>query len=198
MERTKQGIGLRQFWGLLLLVLMPGIAWGAEFSALMMLKDGPKIFPGKVYVQNGKMRQEFVDEQGQTVTIVRPDKKVVWVVVPARRSYLEMPLKTKLPGQFIQIPPQALQKRLVGKDWVNGYETDKYEVTVPGRRGNEQQTFWMAQKLGQPIKMESRQRQFSLEYKSIKEEKVPDHLFDLPVGYRKATTPQGFYRDLED
>jgi hypothetical protein len=193
MKRIKQGIDRAQFWGLLLLALMvPGIAWGAEFSALMMVKDGSKIFPGKIYVQNGKMRQEFVDEQGQTITIVRPDKKVVWVVVPDRRSYLEMPLKTKLPGQFIQIPPQALQKRLVGKDWVNGYETEKYEITMPGGRESEQQTFWVAPKLGLPIKMECRQRQFSLEYRSIKEEKVPERLFDLPLGYRKATTPQEF------
>jgi hypothetical protein len=120
------------------------------------------------------MRQEFVDEQGQTVTIVRPDKKVVWVVMPDRRSYLEMPLKIKLPGQFIQIPPQALQKRLVGKDWVNGYETDKYEVTVPVGGESNQQTFWVAQKLGLPIKMECRQRQFSMEYRSIKEERCPN------------------------
>jgi outer membrane lipoprotein-sorting protein len=193
MEWIKQGIGRAQFWWLLLLTLMvPGIAWGAEFSALMMVKDGSKIFPGKVYVQDGKMRQEFVDEQGQTVTIVRPDKKVVWVVMPDRRSYLEMPLKIKLPGQFIQIPPRASQKRLVGKDWVNGYETDKYEVTVPVGGGSNQQTFWVAQKLGLPIKMECRQRQFSMEYRSIKEEKVPERLFDLPLGYRKATTPQEF------
>jgi hypothetical protein len=31
-----------------------------------------------------------------------------------------------------------------------------------------------------------------MEYRSIKEEKVPERLFDLPLGYRKATTPQEF------
>jgi outer membrane lipoprotein-sorting protein len=189
---------LRRFWWLLLLVLiMPEMAWGADFSAMMIVKDGPKTFPGKIYVSNGKMRQEFVDEQGQTVTIVRPDKKVVWVIIPPHRSYLEMPLKTRLPGQFIQIPPQATAKRLVGHDRVEGYEADKYQVTVLGDRKCEFQTYWVAPKLGLPIKMECRERQFSLEYKNIKEGKVPDRLFDLPPGYPKATSPQGFDNDVE-
>ena len=72
----------------------------------MIIKDGSKLFPGKIYVSDGKMRQEFIDERGQTVTIVRPDKKVVWVLIPPGRTYLEMPLKAKLPGQFLQIPPR--------------------------------------------------------------------------------------------
>ncbi|MFZ5447172.1 MAG: DUF4412 domain-containing protein [Thermodesulfobacteriota bacterium] len=177
---------------LLLMLTIPGITWGAEFSALMMVKDGPKIFPGKIYVSNGKMRQEFVDEQGHTVTIVRPDKKVFWVILPLQRSYMEMPLKARLPGQFIQIPPQALNKRQIGQERVAGYEAEKFQVSVPGDRRCEIQTYWVAPKLGLPVKMECRERQFSLEYRNIKEEKIPERLFDPPPGYRKATGPQEF------
>ncbi len=179
-------------WVLLLILIIPTMAWGVEFSASMVVKDGTKDFPGKIYVSDGKMRQEFIDERGQTVTIVRPDKKVVWVVIPPSRSYLEMPLNTKLPGQFLQIPPQAMNKHLVGHDWVAGYESDKYQVTVPSDRRCEIQTYWVAKKLGLPVKMECRERQFSLEYKLIKEEKLPDRLFEPPPGYRKTTTPQDF------
>jgi len=181
------------FWRVLLLVLtIPALAWGAEFSAQMLVKDGEKTFPGKIYVSDGKMRHEFIDERGQTVTIVRPDKKVVWVLIPPGRTYLEMPLTTKLPGQFLQIPPQAVNKRQVGHDLIEGYETDKFQVGVPSSRGVEIQTYWVAKKLDLPIKMECREGHFSLEYKSIKEGKVPDRLFELPPGYRKTTTPQDF------
>jgi hypothetical protein len=109
-----------------------------------------------------------------------------------------MPLTTKLPGQFLQVPPQAVNKHLVGHDLIEGFETDKYQVSVPGGRGYEIQTYWVAKKLGLPIKMECRERQFTLEYKNIKEGKVPERLFDLPSGYRKATTPQGFDNDVEN
>lgn len=184
-------------WWLLLVLAAPGAARGAEFSAQMMVKDDTKAMPGKIYVSDGKMRQEFVDEKGETITIVRPDQKVVWVILPWQRNYMEMPLKTRLPGQFIQIPPQALQKRQVGQERVNGYDTEKYEVSVPVGGGLERQTFWVAAKLGLPIKMECRERQFSLEYKSIREEKVPERLFNLPPGVQKLTSIGGFADKVE-
>ena len=111
MERSGKVMGklLGLAW-LLLVLAAPGMARGAEFSAQMLVKDGVKTMPGKIYVQDGKMRQEFLDVEGQTVTIVRPDQKVVWVILPRQRCYLEMPLKIKLPGQFIQIPPQAIEQ----------------------------------------------------------------------------------------
>jgi hypothetical protein len=183
---------LRRCLGLLLILIVPALAWGAEFSAQMIVKDGGKIFPGRIFVNDGKMRQEFVDDRGRTVTIVRPDKKEVWVLIPPHQTYLEMPLKSRLPGQFIQIPPQATNKHLIGHDLISGYETDKYQVLVPEDRRCEIQNYWVAKKLGVPIKMECRERGFSLEYKDIKEGKVPERLFELPVGAHKTTTTEGF------
>ena len=185
-------------WCWLLVLAVPGMARGAEFSALMLVKDDAKTMPGKIYVSDGKMRQEFADETGQTVTIVRPDQKVVWVILPRQRIYLETPLRTRLPGQFIQIPPQAMGKRLVGQERLNGYDAEKYEVSVPIGRGLEKQTFWVAKKLGLPIKMECRERHFSLEYKSIKEEKIPDRLFALPPGLQKLSSIGGFADKVEE
>lgn len=179
-------------WLLALMLVFPASARGAEFSALMMVKDGDKVISGKILMQNNKMRQEFNDAEGQTVTIVRPDKKVVWLVSPLKRTYLELPLKAQLPGQFIQIPPDALQKRRVGQECVNGYEADKYEFMVRNKTGLEKQTAWVAQKLAVPIKMIAGERRFSLEYKSIKEGAQADRLFELPPGYQKMTTPEGF------
>jgi hypothetical protein len=184
-------------WWLLLVLAVPGAARGAEFSALMMVTDGAKTMPGKIYVSDGKMRQEFLDKGGQTVTIVRPDQKVVWVILPWQRIYLETPLKTELPGQFIHIPLRALGKRLVGPERLNGYEAEKYEVSVPVGGGLEKQTYWVATKLGLPIKMECRERNFSLEYKSIREGKVPEQLFNLPPGVQKVKSLGGFADKVE-
>jgi len=199
MTRAGKDSGAR--WGLwwlgLLILGVSGAAWGAEFSAQMLVKDGVKTMPGKIYVRDGKMRQEFVDEAGQTITVVRPDRKVVWVILPRQRTYMEMPLKIKLPGQFIQIPPQAVGKRRVGQEWMNGYDTEKYEVRLPVGRGLEKQTYWVATKLALPIKMECRERQFSLEYKSIREEKVPERLFNLPPGLKKLDSIGGFADQVE-
>jgi hypothetical protein len=199
MARTRQVRGKwLGYWWLLLVLTVPGVAWGAEFSASMLVKDDAKVMPGKIYVHDGKMRQEFLDERGQTITIVRPDLKVVWVIIPRQGNYMEIPLTKKLPGQFIQIPPQAVGKRLVGQERVNGYDAEKYEVSVPVGRGLEKQTYWVAAKLGLPIKMECRERQFSLEYKNIREEKVPERRFNLPPGLQKLTSIGGFADKVEE
>ena len=192
-------IPLIKVGGLLLLILaFPGGVWGAEFSASMLVKDDAKIMPGKIQVSDGKLRQEFTDERGQTITIVRPDLKVVWVILPLQGTYMEMSLTTRLPGQFIQIPPQASGKRLVGQERLNGYDTEKYDVSVPVGRGLERQTYWVAVKLGLPIKMECRERRFSLEYNHIREEKVPDRQFNLPPGLKKLDSIGGFADKVEE
>jgi outer membrane lipoprotein-sorting protein len=180
------------------LLLLPVTAWPAEFSAQMIVKDGDKIMPGKIYVQDGLMRQEFNDESGQTITVVRPDKKVVWVILPRERAYMELPLKARLPGQFIQMPPDAAQKRLLGKETVNGYETEKYQVSVRSGEGVEFQTIWVAPKLGMPLKMVVDQRKFSIEYRSIREGKQSDRWFALPPGYQKLASPAGFADKLDN
>jgi hypothetical protein len=180
--------------GLLWVLLLPGVAGAGEFSAQMVLKDRGRTMPGKVYVKNGKMRQEFLDEEGQTVTIVRPDKKLIWVVFPQERLYVEMPLKRRLPGQFLQMPPDALSKRRTGTETVNGYRTDRYEVLVPGgRAGCVRQTIWLCQKLGVPLKMVCAEVRFSVEYRRIKEGRVPDRLFERPKGYKRTTKPVRVY-----
>ena len=176
-------------WLLLALVLWPAAAPAAEFSAQMLTREREATVGGKIYVKDGKMRQEFSDEEGQTVTILRPDKKLVWVLLSRTRTFMEMPLKPKWPGQFIQIPPDARQKRLVGNERVSGYDAEKYEVAVAGREGLERQTFWVAGKLGVPIKVVIPARKLSIEYKDIKEGGVADRLFEIPPGYEKVTKP---------
>ncbi len=182
---------LPRSWFFLLPVwlILAGSTAAAQFSAAMLIKDGDRVAPGRIFVQDGKMRQEFNDAEGQTITIVRPDLKVVWFIMPREQTYVEMPLKKKLPGQFLQIPDQALAKRPVGKETVNGYEAEKYQVTVREGGLPEIQNFWVATKLGTPVKMTSRSGKFSLEYQNIKEGSQPDRLFALPPGYKKLAGP---------
>jgi len=181
-----------------LLLMLAGSGAAAEFTAHMIIKDGDKTMPGKIIVQNNRMRHEFADEEGRTVTIVRPDKKLIYVVMPLDRTYVEMPLQPKLPGQFIQIPPDAVTKRKVGMETVNGYEADQYEVGVRlGAEGVAKYTFWVSPKLGVPIKVECKEKKFCMEYKNIKEGGITALLFDPPQGFRKTSQPTGFTDTLK-
>lgn len=172
----------------LLLLVFPNWGRAAEFTAKMVLKDGGKTMPGKIYVKGDKLRQEFTDEHGQSVTIVRKDRKVVWVVMPQDRIYVEMPLKKELPGQFLQFPEKPLKKQRVSSETVNGYPTERFQVIVSGGSlGPVVQNFWMCDKLGMPLKMECKEKSLSVEYKDIKEGAIADKLFELPLGFQKVT-----------
>lgn len=175
------------FFLIILSLALPAVLAAAEFSAQMVLKDKGRLMPGRIFVQDGKMRQEFLDEDGHTITIVRRDKKVVWVIMPFEKKYVEMPLVTKLPGQFLQIPPEAISQRRVCTEEMNGYQVDRVEVNCRGgSRGVLRQTFWVSPKLGMPIKTVCPARQFSVEYKKIREGKQRDRLFEIPPGCRKV------------
>lgn len=175
--------------------LVETLAWSVEFSAQMAIKDAGKILCGKIFFQNGKIRQEFLDKWGQTITIVRPDKKIIWVVLPQDKAYMELTLQEHYPGQFIQMPPDALEKRLVGAETMSGYIVDKYEVTVRrGEKDVEKQTLWMAKQLGVPIKVVVKDRNFSIEYYNIKEGRVADQLFEPPPGFKKTTHLISFFK----
>ena len=184
----------RLAWKCLLFCLLPALAapvgaWGAEFTAKMILTQQGQNIPGKIYVKDKKMRQEFQDDRGQTITIVRRDKNRVWVIIPAENTYVDMPLGLHLPGQFLQIPPEAMSKRLVCTEEMGGYQVERIEVTLRGGpEGITRQTFWVAPKLGVPIKTVSADRQYALEYRDIKETKLDDRLFEVPAGCQKAAT----------
>ncbi|MDD2903571.1 MAG: hypothetical protein PHU44_14190, partial [Syntrophales bacterium] len=109
--------------------------------------------------------------------------------LPWERTYMEEPLKSTWPGQFIQIPGDAKRKRLVGSERVLGYDAQKYQVAVPAKGGLEMQTFWVAIKLGLPIKVAIPSRSFSMEYRNISERSLADRLFEIPQGYKKVTKP---------
>jgi len=175
----------------LILLVWPGPGQGAEFVARMVLNDAGKLVLGRIYVKGDKLRHEFVDERGHTVTIVRQDKKVIWVVLPPKKVYVEMPLKQELPGQFLQVPRHYIKKRRVCVETVSGYPVERIQLLVPGSLGPVVKTYWVSRKLGLPLKMECRERKFSVEYKDIREGPVADRLFEVPPGFRKLTRPTG-------
>jgi len=57
------------------------------------------------------------------------------------------------PANFCKFPPDAISKRQVCSEELGGYQVDRIEVTLRGGPlGTTRQTFWVAPKLGLPIK----------------------------------------------
>lgn len=165
--------------------LLAGPAPAAEFTATIVTKSGDEQRQGKIYVKGDKFRREFNNPSGTTVFIVPGANRMMWVVEPAIKSYLEMPFDNDAFLNNLEKPKEGGGSKLVGTETLNGYATDKYEDSVKTPTGARPGTIWFAKKLGVPIKMETSDKIFVQEYKDIKEGPVDDALFALPSGYQK-------------
>lgn len=156
---------------------------GAEFSADFVDVRGPKTESGKLYIKGEKVRRE-VTQGTPVISISRPDKNVLWTLNPADKTYFEVPALaiTLTESDWADLKASGSLK-LVGEETINGYPCDKY---TSGSSSNAF-SYWESKKLKVVIKTQSEGTYKTLtEYKSIKEEAVPDSTFELPAGYRKV------------
>jgi outer membrane lipoprotein-sorting protein len=180
-------------WLIWLLVLaFPAWTCAAEFSATMSTQgaDTPGT-QGKIYVKGNKMRLEFSHGHEAHISIMQPDKQLVWMLMPAEKIYMEMPMTPQTKGKMLELPKDKARTKLLGSETVNGYATDKYETVEQVNGQTSKHYMWVAKKLGIPIKMTSLDGAFSMEYQNIQEGGVPDTLFEVPAGYQKMTMPAG-------
>jgi outer membrane lipoprotein-sorting protein len=173
-------------WGLL-----AGLSLAGEFSATVVTRTDSQETKGKVYIQGEKMRQEFSTPEGMTVNIARPDKQLMWVLMPEQKMAMEMPFAKSGLGMSMAMPEEKAKMKLLGTETVNGYDTEKYETTVTAAGKADKHFLWVSKKLGVPIKMMSEDGKFSMEYLEIKEGGVTAGLFEVPEGYQKMTMPAG-------
>jgi outer membrane lipoprotein-sorting protein len=198
LQAKKSGRGWHRIcWPLLAIILaitlaIPGWTLAAEFSAQMITRGAhTEGTQGKIYVKGDKIRQEFGGGEEAHISILRPDKQVVWMVMPGQKMYMEMPLTAQATGKMMQMPQDEAQTKLLGTETVNGYAADKYETVTKNNGKSAKHYVWVAKKLGLPIKMTGPDHSFSMEYQNIKEGEVPDSLFEIPAGCQKMTMPTG-------
>jgi hypothetical protein len=158
-------------------------AFAQDFSADIISSANGQVFYGKIFTSGGKVRMEA---QG-AINIVRPDKKLVWVIMPEQRMYMEMPLDVKnmLVGSTKVANEQT--RELVAKDNIDGKEVSKYKVVYDSGNKKETLYMWVLEESDIPIKTLSEDGSWSIEYKNVKIGNVSADLFSMPSGYEKLS-----------
>ena len=68
-------------------LLGPGQAKAIEFSSdMVIVPKGDEPMKGKIFVKGDKIRQETSEEDGTQIMIIRPDKKLTWMITPGRED----------------------------------------------------------------------------------------------------------------
>lgn len=130
------------------------------------------------------LRQMGMD---RTVSIVRPDKQIVFVIYPSLRAYAETPMAKDQTGNANQ--EYKIDSTPLGSETVDGHACQKNKVTVSGADGDKHEAVvWNASDLKNfPVKLQMTQAGVTtvMKYSNIKFDKPEAKLFEPPMGFDK-------------
>ncbi len=169
----------------LAVLAFPGIAHATvEFSADMaIVPKGDEPMMGKIFIKGEKIRQETVDDDETQIMIIRPDKKVTWMITPDEKTYMEMPYQSTDKTFEEWTTEKEKNAKFLGEETVSSMPCKKFEIIEDG----EKTVLWISKQFPFPVRIED--PEMVMEYKNIKVAPVDDSLFELPAGYEKMSTP---------
>lgn len=175
---------------LLIATALASASFALDFSAEFVEKEGETTRKGKIYMTAEKSRFEL-DGSGE-IEVTRADKKVMWLVFPKKKVYVEEEFFGALPTNVSNGEPKDggdLSREDLGYEIVDTFRLRKYLVTVKYNNGETQDQYyeWRRNGFPIPVKMQSLNGEYSCEYKKIKLAPQDPNLFAEPKGYRKIS-----------
>ncbi len=169
----------------------PSVASDAvEFSALFIERDNGTEQRGKIFVAENMSRYEL--QGSNEVVVTRHDKKVIWLIFPKLRKYVEQPYlgepKQNYSGAH-ESDTGDLSREFIDHEMEDSYRLKKYLVTVKYNNGESVDRYyeWYRDNFPVPVKTESLDGKTSYRYLNIKMGRPPVEFFSQPKGYKKIT-----------
>jgi hypothetical protein len=154
---------------------------------LRMDTDASKTKGNEAFI--AQMKQMRMDK---SVNIVRPDKKLTYMVFPNMKAYAEIVMTDQQAADMMD--DSKIEKTPVGKEKIDGHDCEKNKMTVVGRDGAKHDVMvWNAADMKNfPIQMEMSENgnTVSMKYSDVKLEKPDTKVFDPPAAYTKYSSVQ--------
>ncbi len=175
--------GIRFVLVIVSVFLTASAALAMDFSCDVVHTSKAGIVNQKFFISGDKLRTE----SAESIAIIRPDKKVMWMFMPRQKMYMEMPLDpSKVPPTSEKYPGE-IERTLIGKEDVDGRMTDKYRIVYTAADIKTAVFQWFAPDIGIPVKAAAEDGSWTMEYKNIKTGSQPDSLFEIPADYSKMS-----------
>ncbi len=161
-----------------------GVARAQEFSADMVSREGRKTVSAKIYAAAQKFRMETPE----SIMIIRRDKNVTWMLMPADKMYMEQPVKMSASSNASKDFDNEVSREALGTEDVDGQPAQKFKVTYTEKGKNVSVYQWL--RGGQiPVKVEALDGSWSTEFKNLTTGSQPADLFEPPADYQKFAMP---------
>lgn len=153
------------------------------FSADLYSSDGHN---GKIYMDTDKIRVETKE----MISITRQDKKLIWLLMPEEKMYMEQVLHSAAMNQK-HLPANDsgasdVEREFIFRETINGYGADKYKITI-----NKQSSYyeWVSSDPGitMAVKTAAIDGSWWTEYRNISLGNLNPSLFEVPADYTKMS-----------
>ncbi len=156
-----------------------------EYSVVRQEVMAEGSFTQTVHHSHGKERNEMQMEGMSMVTIIRPDKKLAWQLMPMQKMYMEMDFSSanKMSGKA----PDDVTIEKVGSESLDGIDTTKYKILMKDKSAGG--FIWLSPenivlKMDFISKEGKDKNRITMTLKSLKIEPQEAALFELPAGYQ--------------
>jgi hypothetical protein len=160
-----------------------------EYSADRVIESEAGTFTGKVFAAKDKERSEIAMRGMQSVTIVRRDKQLGWMLMPSHRLYSQMDLARA--RQQSGAPAEDVTIEEIGSETIEGYAATKYKLLM--KDGSAGGFIWVtadgiAIKMDMLTKEGGKKSRMTMTLTNLKIGPQDAALFELPSGYSAMPT----------
>jgi hypothetical protein len=119
-------------------------------------------------------------------SLIRPDKKLIYLVYPDQKSYFSMPMSAE---DAAESSNPKLQKTPLGSEAIEGHDCVKNKIVVTDEKGQTMEaTTWNAKDLNDfPVQIQAKEKDTTsiVRFKNVKFGKVDPKEFEPPADYAK-------------
>jgi hypothetical protein len=155
-----------------------------EFTADQITKADGRTQKAIVYYRDDMWRIEHHSMGPVNVTIVRKDKRVVWMLLSRMRHFKTIPYAPEHDLKVFERLDGEVSREEIGKEVREGHPTILYEVTTKQGERTDVYYQWVATDIHFPMKLARKDGSWIVEYQHVKMRPVSDYLFQLPVNFQ--------------
>ncbi len=156
-----------------------------EYAADRKIETPAGDMQGRVHGTPGMQRNETRVGDMTSVMILRMDRKLGWMLMPAQKMYQQLDLE-KAGKQAGAVAPEQTELELVGRETVSGQDTNKYKFVAKDKSSG---GFLWYTDSGIPVKMDAlsksggKSERMTVTLENITIGTQDPALFEVPSGY---------------
>src|SRR6476646_4379622 len=164
----------------------------AEYSADATIENEEGATTQKIFVTPTKERKEILTGSGDgAVQIFRYDNKVMWMLMPSEKMYMEYPIGERGPTTASDTSHWTYEDTAMGEDTLNGVRVTKYKTIATSTDGKKFGGFSWRTREGINVKQDllykegNDKKRMLTELSNVKIGKQDPKLFEIPDGFTK-------------